>query len=197
MKKSLAISIPQKTDAFSRIKEYMSDPQSSIVLNSKEDQMLKRMIFANKLLSENKHTRDEVEEKIKQNFAVSIWTAKDDIKKTYTLFAGVTEDYKRYAIRHHVEFINKKINEWSSDKSMAPYLPKLIAERTRALAALPVEPEAPDIPPPVIIVNVTTNITAPVILEDAIKEADKLIEFEKDHEYLEFEDNNDDGDKPK
>lgn len=188
MSRSLAVVIPQKTDAFSRIKAYMSDPDSGIVLVAKEEQMLKRMVFANTFLSENKYTVDEVAEKLKDLFGVSIWTAKDDIKKTYTLFASVTEDYKRYAMRHHIEFLNKKISQWENDKSMAPFLPKLIAEKTRALAALPVQPEAPDVPPPVIIVNVTADIKAPLQTIDAISQADKLIEFEKEHEYLEFED---------
>jgi hypothetical protein len=192
MRRSLSVSIPQKTDAFSRIKVYMSEPDSGIVLVTKEEQMLKRMVFADRFLSENKYTVDEVAEKLKDLFGISIWTAKDDIKKTYTLFAGVTEDYKRYAMRHHVEFLNKKISQWENDKSMAPFLPKLIAEKTRALAALPVQAEAPDVPPPVIIVNVTANIIAPMDAGDALSQADKLIEFEKEHEYLEFEETPDD-----
>lgn len=193
MRKSVSLIIPEKKDPFSRIKKFMSNEESGVVLTAKEEEMLSRWIYANSLLSENKYTREDVAKKIQVNYKVSIHTARLDIDRAYSLFVKITDDYKRYTLFHHIEQINAKIQAWGNDKSLAPLLPKLYAEKTRAIAALPVELQAPDVPAPIIIINTTTGILQRMTTEEAIAEADKLIEFEKQHEELDFEDLADDG----
>lgn len=184
----MAVIIPEKTDAFSRIKKFMSATESGIVLTATEEKILIRLTYAHGLLSERKFTREQIAEKIKDLHGVSIYTARADINNTYTLFATVTEDYKRYALLHHVEFIDQKINQWSNDKSLSSLIPKLLAEKTRALAAMPVDPSTAEVPQPIIIVNITGAMPQTMSANDALKAADELIEFEKTHEYVDFED---------
>lgn len=188
MSKSLSVRIPEKTDAFSRIKKFMSNQESGVVLTAVEEKMLTRLIYANGLLSEKKFTREQVAEKIRTEHGVSIYTARADINNTYSLFVSITEDYKRYTLFHHIEFLQQKLQQWKDDKSMAPMLPKLAAEITRAIAAMPVEVNNADVPAPVVLVQTTVNIVSNLTAADALKEADELIEFEKNHEYTEYED---------
>ena len=192
MSKKLGLIIPEKNDALSRIKKYMSNHESGVVLNATEEKMLSRYMYAHGLLSERKYTREQVAEKIKELHGVSIHTARIDINNTYSLIFTVTDDYKRYTLVHHIEFIEQKIRQWENDKSLASLLPKLLAEKTRAILALPVEQTNPDVPAPVIIINTTVNITPKMNIVQAMAEADKLIEFEKNHEEIEFQDLPDD-----
>lgn len=188
MSKSISVIIPEKTDAYSRVKRFLSNEESGIVLNSKEEEMLTRWIYANALLKEKKFRSEQVIEKIREKFSVSVHTARMDISRAYSLFSSVTDDYKRYMLREHVEDIDQMIQQWKTDKSLLPYLPKLMAEKTKAIMAIPVEVQAPDVPAPIIIVNTTTGLKATKDLSEALEEADKLIEFEKNHDYAEFED---------
>jgi hypothetical protein len=187
MARKLQVLIPEKKDAYSRIRAFMSNEESGIVLTSEEEKKLDRLIIANSLLSERKYTREEIAEKIKQKFAVSIWTARNDINLAYSLFSNVTEDYKKYTLHHHVEDINKLIAKWSLDKTLITLIPKLLEAKTRAIAAMPTTNDIPDVPAPVVIVNVTQTITSDLSPDEAMKEADKLIELEKSHDYLAFE----------
>jgi len=169
----------------------MSKEESGIELTAKEEAILNRMIYANALLAEKKYTREEIAGKVKSRYGVSIHTARNDIDASYSLFVTVTEDFKRYALFHHIEDINATIRQWSTDKSLAPLLPKLFAERTRAINSMPVTIQSPDVAAPVIIINTTTGLSSPMDIEDALKEADKLIEFEKNHDYIQFDENKD------
>lgn len=191
---ALAIFIPEKNDAYSRIQKFMSNEESGITLSPKEENMLSRWIYANGMLSEKKFTEDEIAEKIKDKFSVSIYTARNDINYTYRLFARVTNDYKRYTLKHHIEFLQQRLQLWKTDKSMAAFIPKLSDSITKAIAAMPAEIELPDIPPPVIIVSTTRDIKPKMSPEEALKEADAIIEYEKTQEYIEFEEvNKEDG----
>lgn len=191
MAKSVQILIPEKKDAMTRIKKFMSKEESGIELTAKEEAILNRLIFANALLSEKKYTREEIAQKIKDRFGVALYTARNDIDASYSLFVTITEDYKRFALFHHIEDINATIREWSNDKSLAPMLPKLFAEKTRAIAQMPVTVQSPDVAAPVIIINTTTGVTSPMDIASALEEADKLIEFEKNHDYIPFDENKD------
>lgn len=179
-----------KGDALSRIKTFMSNAESGVMLTPNEEKILSRLIYANALLSERKFTTEQVAEKIKEKFGCSIFTARNDINNTYTLFVSITEDYKRYTLWHHVEFLRQKLKAWETDKSLAHLLPKLSDSITKAIAAMPVKPEAPDIPAPIILINVVGGkITAPEMSPDeARKEADEIIKQEEKGEYIDFED---------
>lgn len=186
MSRKLAVILPEKNDAFTRIKKFMSSEESGVTLSATEEKMLLRFMMANSLLAERKFTRDQIAEKIKEGFGVSIHTARADINNAYSLFVTVTEDYRRYTLFHHIEFIDQQILKASTDKSLVHLLPKLLDAKTKAVMAMPVEMQAPNVPAPVIIVNVTADIKQSMPISEIIAAADKMIQFEKDHEYVEF-----------
>ena len=187
MSKSISIITPEKTDAISRIKAFMSNQDSGVILSATEEKILDRMMFANGLLAERKFTREQIAERIKIKFDCSIYTARIDINNTYSLFVTLTNDYKRYSLFHHIEFMQQKLQQWKDDKSLAHLVPKMADSITKAIAALPVEMEKQNVPQHIILFKTTKNITPEMSLSDAIAKADALIEFEKEHEDVEFE----------
>jgi hypothetical protein len=200
MKKPVLIEAPEKEDALSRIRRFMSTEESGIVLSVNEEKMLQRWVFANAMITERKFSRDEIADRIKNVHGVSIHTARSDINNAYSLFVSVTADYKRYTLQLHIEFIEKQIMKASTDKSLMPLLPKLIAEKTRALMALDVEQSNPDLPAPMINLYMLMmgSQAGPAKTNDSnlnslLQEADKLIEFEKNHEYTDFSEVNEPG----
>jgi hypothetical protein len=193
MIKSLLPVLPEKNDAFSRIKKFMSNDETGIILTPKEEQQLARWIYCNGLLTEKKFTREMIVEKIREKFGVSPFTARNDINNTYSLFVTITKDYKKYTLFHHIEFLQQKMLAIKDDKSLATMIPKLADSITKAIAALPEENEAPDVPAPVLIINVAPGqvITSKYNLEDAMKISEEMIELERNNEYTEFEELND------
>lgn len=188
MKNRLQITLPEKTDAYSRISKFMSPEESGIVLTGKEELILARWTTAYGLLVERKFGREEIVSKIEALYKVSKFTARNDIDNAYKLFINITKEYKQFTLWQTVEFIDQKINQWKDDKSLAPLIPKLLAEKVRAINAMPVDMKAPDLPPPIIIVKSIGAINSPLGINEALLEADKLIEYEKEHEYTDFED---------
>lgn len=182
--------IPQtaeSNDAISRISRFMSNTESGVVLTIHEEKMMSRLMYANGLLSEKRYSRVKIEEMIVSKFGVSSWTARADINNTYTLFVTVTEDYKRYTLFHHIESIEAEINKVKNDKSLVHLLPKLLAEKTKAIAALPVKTERPDLPAPVIVLSVVGEMKKPEMdTVTAREEADSIIELE-DKDFIDYE----------
>lgn len=188
MNKGVTFFIAEKTDAFSRIKKFMSGEESGVVLSATEEKMLGRMIYANGMLAENKYTEEYVANKIKEHHGVSIFTARNDIRNTYSLFVSVTEDYKRYGLFHHIEFLKQELQRCKGDKSMANLIPKLSDSLTKAYAAMPVKPSTPDIPQPIIVIDTRGRyIKATIDPDEADKEADLLIAMEEKESYIDFE----------
>lgn len=193
MSRELSIREQNNTDALSRIQLFMSNQESGVVLTGEEEKILSRLIYTNALLSERKYSSEQIIEKIKEKFAVSQWTARADIEKTYALFSAVTEDYKRFTLKLHVEAIERKIVQWENDKSLAHLLPKLYAEKTRALAEMPVQRQLPNTPAPVIILDMRGTFNKPDIsAEQARQEAETLLKLEEsDITDLDYEDTKD------
>jgi hypothetical protein len=189
MSKSLTIREQQKTDALSRIQRFMSNSESGVVLTAEEEMILTRLIYTNALLSERKYSSEQVIQKVKDKFGISQYTARADIEKTYILFSTVTEDYKRYTLKLHIEAIERKIVQWENDKSLAHLLPKLYAEKTRAIAELPVQLQLPDTPAPVIILDIKGSMSKPdITAEQARAEAEEILKHEdKDITDIDFE----------
>jgi hypothetical protein len=191
MLKSVVIQLPEKNDAVTRIKKFMLPEDSGIVLNPDEEKMLDRFIFCKGLLCERKFTRDQIEEKLKIKFGVSIYTARKDVNNTYKVFASITNDYKKFSLQLQVEDISMEINRCKTDKSLIHLLPKFFAEKTRSIAAMPVDVEDSDLPAPVILINISGTMANKFIdASEARAEADALIEFEKKSEYIDYEDMN-------
>lgn len=187
-----ALPADDKNDTLTRIKQFMSSEESGVVLTPAEEKILTRWTRAHSMLQEKKFSREEIAEKIKQYYNVSIYTARSDIDNAYSLFVSVTQDYQRYSLFYQVEYIDKLLAKAEVDKSMLQMIPKLLAERTRAIAAMPVKITGPDLPAPVInLFGVFYNQTQPESkqnISSLLDEADKLIEFERNHEYAEFTD---------
>lgn len=179
----------EKNDALTRIQKFMSNEESGVALNVKEEQMLSRWIFCNALLKERKWKEDQIIDKLMAQFSVSKYTARADINRTRSLFVSLVQDLKKYTLHRHIEDIEHTIEKWKLDKSLAPFVPKLMDSLTRAVQALPDETLITDVPAPV--VNIITgglHIHNSMTAAQAMKEADDLIDYEKNHEYTEFDD---------
>ncbi len=189
MSKNMALMLQGKNDPISRIKKFLSPAESGVALNAIEEKMLDRLIYCKALLSERKYSQDQIEEKIKDKFGCSIWTARKDVQNTYSVFATVTEAYKKFTLRQHVEHLDSLIQQWSKDKSLAHLVPKLAAEKTRAVNAMPVDVENPDLPQPIIMININGSLDDKFqSVEQAREAADALIEMEKNIQDIDFED---------
>lgn len=181
MSKSISLLVPEKNDSFSRIKKFMSNEESGIVLTAKEEDMLRRWNYAQSLLAERKFTHEQIAEKISKLHSISIYTAREDVNKARSLYVNITDDYKRYTLFHHVEDIDSIIRMCKVDKSLFSLLPKLFAEKTRAIVGMPVTVQNPDVPAPIILVETTTGLKQAMSAEEAMRLADELIEFEIKH----------------
>lgn len=188
MSKSLSFLIPETKDAISRIRKFIGPNESGVILTPDEERMLARMAFAHGHLAENKFAEDQVAEKIKDLFSVSIYTAKADIRNTYSLFVTVTEDYRRYGLKHHIEFLKKELHRCSNDKSLAFLIPKLADSITKAYKELPVQMDVPPTPQPIIVIDTDGKLQAPSkTYEETVAEIDKLIAIEeKKKDYIDF-----------
>jgi hypothetical protein len=181
----------EKNDAISRIKKFLGTEQSGITLSANEEKIMTRLWFAITHLKEKKLSEDHIAEKIKAQFDCSIYTARKDIANAYNVYVHVSQSYKQFGIKTHIEFLEKLIRKYDADKSLAPLVPKIAHEITLAYDKLPTEAPNSDVPAPVIIVNIVTKENAEQI--DALrKEADDLIEHEKKHEYIDYEEADDD-----
>jgi hypothetical protein len=177
----------EKTDAMSRIKKFMSSEESGIILSKKEEGMLARWIYANGLLKERKFLDDDIVDMIVEKFSVSKFTARSDISHARTLFVSLIKDLKKYGLYHHIRELEIQFEKKKNDKAYAPFLSKLADSITRAYAAFREDAEAPDVPAPVLIVNVVGKSIDAQSPDDARKAADELIELERTKDYTEFE----------
>lgn len=185
--KDLVPSTPQRTDAYSRIKAFTSNEESGIVLFPKEEKMLVRWCHVQGLLAERKFDDDEIIDQMVDRFDISASTARNDINYARSLFVEQLKNAKKFSLYHHARALEKLFQEKVNDKAFAPYLAKLADSVTRAWNAVPEEMEVPDVAAPILILqSVTNNIT--VVADDARKAADELIEQERNHEEIDFED---------
>lgn len=188
MKRGIVKIADERNDALSRISHFMSNSESGIVLSAKEEMILDRWIYCNALLKERKFTEEQIIESVIKKFNVSKFTARGDISNTMSLFAGLVRDLKKYTLHHHIEDIRITIEQWKKDRSLAPYVPKLMDSLTKAVAALPDEMAVPDVPMPVLVINVKGNMIMPAMdAEKAREEIDKLIELEEKVVEIEYE----------
>lgn len=190
MSKDLVPIQPEKTDAFSRIVNFMSKEESGIVLSATEEKMLARWMYCHALLKERKFRDEDIIDKITDKFECSRITARNDISQTRSLFVRLTKDLKKYGMIHHIQDLEIEFQKRKTDKAYAPYLHRLADAITKAYAALPDEVENQEVLAPTIIVNVVQgqSVESAMNVEEALKAADELIDLEKNHEYTDFED---------
>lgn len=167
---------------------------SDIVLTQEQQDLSDRLFFTDMLIRKRKWTRDEVIRMIRTRFKVSQWRANQDITEAHKVFGETRKLNKQYLLSHHIEEIQLQI-QMAKEKGMEDLLPKLNANLTDALNALPIEKDPLDSRPKKIVyiagdININ-NEGAPgqnkKPLSAALKEADDLLQKESDGEYIEFE----------
>lgn len=187
----------QKNDAYTCILQYMMHPETNS-LNSDQEVILDRWIFCNALLRDRKLKEDDIIEKIKDKFAVSKYTARNDIGYTMSLFVEARRYSKEYLLYNHIEDIGLMIEKWKLDKSLAPFVPKLLHEYTLAISKLPDTINKQKRPKVVnnFFLIPGQNAQAPSTYDEAIIEANKMIENdakkEAQKDFIDYEDLGDD-----
>lgn len=182
LKNNDVIPYSEKKDAFNRIKQFMTE--GDITLLAKEEEILKRWIYADKLLKQRKYTQEQIIEKVSDMFSVSEFTARNDISYAMALFSATITVNKKYLLHHHAENLQLMIEQFSKDKSLVHLVPKLAAEYTRALDAIPDEIKKETPPPPRIVFNIIGGQqNTPRTYEEALKS----IEKRSSKEYTDFE----------
>jgi hypothetical protein len=197
MSKSKKTNELQKNDAYTCILNYMMHPESNPLMSDHEN-ILDRWIFCNVLLRDRKLKEDDIIDKIRDKFSVSKFTARNDIGYTMALFVEARRYSKEYLLYNHIEDIGLMIEKWKLDKSLAPFVPKLLHEYTLAISKLPDTINKQKRPKVVNNFFLVTgqNTQKPSNYDEAIIEADKMIadDAKKDAEkdYINFEDQRDD-----
>jgi hypothetical protein len=167
-------------------------------LSSEQEKILDRWIHCNIMLRDRKLKEEDIIDKIKDKFGVSKFTARNDIGYTMALFVEARRYGKEYLLYNHIEDIGLMIEKWKMDKSLAPFVPKLLHEYTLAISKLPDtinKQKRPKVVNNFFIVP-GQNTQAPVTYDEAIIEANKMIaddaakDAEKD--FIDFEDKKDD-----
>jgi hypothetical protein len=179
----------EKNDAFTRILRFYD--KADIVLTAEEELIMDRWIYCDVLLRSRKHKTDDVIEKIKEKFGVSKFTAQSDIRNTYSLFGQTRTISKEYILSHHVEDIQMTIERFKYDKSLAPLLPKLYAELTRAANALQDVTTRKVLPAPVVIIGSLTinqNDEKKMTIEEAREKWKQRKQKRSKEDYTDFED---------
>ncbi|MGN6477255.1 MAG: hypothetical protein ACTHKV_08515 [Flavipsychrobacter sp.] len=188
-----------KEDAYNKILAYMKSPEENI-LTSVEENILFRWTFCHTLLRDRKLKTEDIIEKIADRFSVSKFTARNDIGYTQALYVEATNFNKEYHFHQHIEDMKLMIEKWKGDKSLAPFVPKLLHEYTLALSKLPETIRNND--KPTVINNFFVvegqKVQAPLDYEDAHRHADQILEKEGDGiEDIDFEETNDDDNSDK
>lgn len=183
-------------DAYTCILNYMQAPESTS-LASDHEVILDRWIFCNVLLKDRKLKEEDIIQKIEAKYGVSKHTARNDIGYTMALFVEARKYSKEYLLYHHIEDIGILIEKWKMDKSLAPFVPKLMHEYTLAISKLPDtinKQKRPKVVNNFFLVP-GQNTEAPMNYDEAVIEANKMIEDDKKAEqedYIDYEDMNDD-----
>lgn len=181
-------------DAYSRILRYMQYPEE-VTLLSPEEKILDRWIMVNTLLKDRKMTEELIIEKIVRVHGVSKFTARNDIGYAMALFVEARRYAKEYLLYNHIEDMGITIQKWKLDKSLAPFVPKLMHEYTLAISKLPAavsNKEKPKVVNNFFMIE-GQNLPSAMPYDEAIQEADAMIEEDgKEKQYTDFEDVADD-----
>ncbi len=162
-----------------------------ITLSTKEEEILTRWIYADKLLKLRKYKEEQLIDKIKERFSVSEYTARKDIYQAQALMGSIISINKKYLLHHHAEKLSILMETYSTDKSLVHLVPKLAAEYTKALAAIPDEVNKETPPAPQIIFNIVPGqaITTPKTYEEAVS---SIAKRKSAKEYTDFDEVNED-----
>jgi hypothetical protein len=191
-KRSRALLLPSKREAFVAIKRFMC--QGDVTLKGEEEEILNRWIYCDKLLRAKEDNEEGIIKKIVEAFGVSKFTASNDINNTQRLFADARTINKKYLIHHHLQRIDEDIQKIRmrlfekvsvggemvqsipDAKEMAAYA-KLLESYTYTLNSIPEEIQKDRQPPPIFQFLLAPGqvIETPLAIDDAIEKADEII----------------------
>lgn len=208
MGNKLNVTVPEKGDAFSRIMRFMT--KADITLNVQEEVILDRWVYCDVLMRQGIKGHDEIVEDLKVKFNVSKYTAERDISCTQSLFARSRQVVKKYLAHIHEENARQDLQrvrqqlfykigkdgqlvERKLDATEIMALAKMNDSYTKALMSLPEEEMADILPPPKFFFQLAPDqkIELALTYDDAIKEADAIIDMEENESGV-FEIKNDD-----
>jgi hypothetical protein len=179
----------EKNDAFTRILRFVD--KRDIILTAEEERILDRWIECDKMLRSRKYKTEGIIDALREKFGVSTFTAQNDIRDTYALFGQTRIINKEYVLSHHVESIQLYIERNQYDKSLAPLMPKLFAELTRATVALQDATTRKVLPAPVVIIGSLTinqNDEKRMTIEEAREKWKQRKQKRSKEDYTDFED---------
>lgn len=196
MSNSLEISEKKSNDVRTRIVAFLNG-ERRVVLTSEEEKIMRRWQRANELFESGKYTWNDIRDSIVEEFAVSKWTAENDLSSSQEIFGRLRKVSKRYLIHQHLERLNRQIQllheaYFNTDedgrilrpdaKELAAFA-KLQESYTYTLNSIPDIEEKRELPPPVLVFKLADGVTLVKTMsrEEAMKEADNLIE-DIDHE---------------
>lgn len=134
-----------QNSAFTRIQRFYS--AGDITLTQKEEEILQRWILCYKLIRQRKFTEEEIIEKIVKLYAVSQYTARNDIYQAMSLHGDMIKANKKLLLYNHAELILLTI-EKKKKSAGAESLSRLFDSYTKAVAAIPDEINKDAMPPP-------------------------------------------------
>lgn len=181
-------------DKFSTAKEKITAflTQQEITLNAEEERMLARWEAADRLLQQ-KLPLPQIVERLTNEFSISRFTAQNDVFTAQEIFGAARKLDKRYLLfmkyqrqEADIERIRKKMfklgengesnnDEWGIDAKELQALAKLEEAITYTLNSIPQEAPAPIVKQPVMLFNTVNNYSAPMSVNDALAEADRII----------------------
>lgn len=210
-KRNRLILLPKKRDAFKAIRLFMCDA-GGVTLKAEEEKILDRWIYCDALLRAKEDDEDSIIRKIAEKFEVSVHTARNDISFTMRLFADSRKLNKKYLIHLHLQRIDEDIQimkkalfkteigeggriiQHTPDaKELAAYA-KLVESYTYTLNSIPEDVQVDKQPPPIFHFLLAPGqvIERPMLLEDALAQADAiLLKKNKSGVYTSEEDNDD------
>lgn len=151
--------------------------EGDIPLSPEDEQIFIRWNSAYKFILQKKFTTEQIAEKLKELYRVSIFTARNDIFQAQALFAGSIKASKKFLLYQQQESIMLFIEQCRLDKSLVHLVPKLEMARTKAIMAMPDEINKDVMPPPQINFTPKQNTgSPPPDYEAAIKRMKERIE---------------------
>lgn len=206
-KRSRALLLPKKREAFVAIKRFMCE--GDVTLKVEEEEILNRWIYCDALLRAKEDDEESIIAKLVENYGIADSTARRDISNTQRLFADARKINKKYLIHHHLQRIDEDIQKirkhiFSKEtvggisvqnvpdsKEMAAYA-RLLESYTYTLNSIPEDIQEDKQPPPVFqfILAPGQVIEKPMAINDAISKADELI-FKQTPDELIFKQNTD------
>lgn len=147
--------IKNEDETLARIKRFFID--GDITLSPHEQTCLKRWAHAHTMVCQRKHPEATIIQELANVYGVSIYMARSDLYNAQTLYGETMRVNKKLLLSLHAENIQLFIEKCRDDKSLTNHVPKLMAEYTKAIEAIPDDKAGANMPPPVLNFYVTAG----------------------------------------